>query len=59
MQNYNIKVTETYVYDISIKADNKNDALQKVKNIYNNAESGIFVADATTIENTKFTTYKE
>lgn len=52
---YNIKVMETYCYNIDVKADSEKEALQKAKTSYENADlEGVFVADATTIENTKF-----
>lgn len=55
MKTYNVKVSETYVYHLDIEANNEKEALQKVKTIYKNNEiEGVFVADANTIENTKF-----
>jgi hypothetical protein len=55
MKTYNIKVTETYVYYINVEANSEKEALLKIKSDYENNEiEGVFVADANTIENTKF-----
>jgi hypothetical protein len=55
MKNYNIEVAETYIYHLDVEANNEKEALQKAKTIYKNNEiEGVFVADANTIENTKF-----
>jgi len=61
MGNYNIKVTEVYVYNIDIEANNEKDALQKAKTAYRNNEAefnGVFVADNTAFEGTKFKVIK-
>lgn len=56
MNNYNIKVVETYIYDINIEADNEKDALKNAKLYYKNDEEneGLFIADATSFDNVKF-----
>lgn len=57
METYKIKVTETYVYNIEIEANDEKDALIKAKIAYKNNDSefdGVFCADTTSFENVKF-----
>ena len=57
MKTYKVKVTETYVYEIEMLADNKKDALDKVKDGYCNAAGefdGVFLADAYSFKDVKF-----
>lgn len=56
--NYKIEVTETYKYLVDIQAENDKEALKKVKAEYKNGESGVFVADATSIADTKYKVLK-
>lgn len=58
---YNVNVTEVYCYQIQFDAQSEKEALEKAKTAYKNNEAefnGVFVADATTIENTKFKVVK-
>jgi 16S rRNA U516 pseudouridylate synthase RsuA-like enzyme len=62
MNKYIVKVEETYVYWVDVEANNKNDALQRIKDGYEARDEkydGIFVADATTHDNATFKVVKE
>jgi len=61
-KSFTIKIAETYCYEIKIEATNGKEALEKAKIAYKNNEreyDGVFCADATTYENTKFTVIKK
>lgn len=52
---YNVKITETYIYNIPVEANNEKEALSKIKEDYENpSEKYEYVADATTFEDAKF-----
>ncbi|EIF6155358.1 hypothetical protein [Clostridium perfringens] len=59
MGKYNIKITETYVFDLEIQATTKKEALEKAKKYYEECdEKYVFVADALSYEDTKFKVLK-
>lgn len=61
MKTYKVKVTETYVFEVDIEADNMKVALDKVRDGYYNHSKefdGVFCTDANSFENVKFSIVK-
>ena len=57
MKDYRIKITETYAYEVEVKANSQKEAIQKAKEHYENAKDGYAgVADGTTFESVRFKT---
>lgn len=57
MKKFNVKITELYSYNIEILANSKKEALEKARKCYEEdfeKEGYCFVADATTLESTKY-----
>lgn len=56
MKNYNIDILETYRYEIKVSANNKEEAVIKAKELYDNyCDDGIIgVADANSYYKTEF-----
>ncbi|GEM_PF-2744052 len=55
MKDFKVKITETYTYEIDVKADSQAKALKQAKEYYENANDGyVGVADGTTFEKVQF-----
>lgn len=55
MRNYSIDILETYRYEIETLANNKEEAIKKAKELYENCSDGVIgVADANSHIKTEF-----
>lgn len=60
MGNFKVKITDSFAYEIEIKAKNKNEAIKKAKEYYENVDDGyVGVADANSFESTKIQILKD
>lgn len=60
MKTYDIKIIETYNYEIKINAKNQQDALKRAREYYKDVDDGCTgIADAISFEKVKFKILKK